>query len=117
MTERADRENREALFALMHDHPDLPVVPMVHTEVVAADDYAYWMGGWGSSEITKFYLGDEKVHFYEPDDLDEVCQALNDVPYTESYEDAYEREDAVNLELYNALPWVEAIVVYIRLRD
>ena len=46
-----------------------------------------------------------------------MCQALNDVPYTESYEDAYEREDAVNLELYNALPWVEAIVVYIGLRD
>lgn len=110
-----DRENREKLLALLQEHPYLPVIFMVGSEVVAGDDCAYWLGSWGHTEITKYLVGDEKVHFYDEDDQEEICQTLNDRPYSPDYEDAYERADDQNLADYKALPWVEAIVVYIDL--
>ena len=42
-----EKRNREELFRLMKEHPDLPVVPMVDSEIVADDCYTYWMGSWG----------------------------------------------------------------------
>ena len=41
-----ERENREELFRLIKENPELPIVPMVDAEIVA-DDCGYWIGAWG----------------------------------------------------------------------
>lgn len=38
----------EELLKLIKENPDLPIVPMVDSEVVQ-DDFGYWLGAWGAS--------------------------------------------------------------------
>ena len=47
ITER-EKQNREELFRLMRENPDLPVVPMVDGEI-CGDDSGYWCGGMGDT--------------------------------------------------------------------
>ena len=61
----------EELFKLMKENPELPVIPMVCEEVVSDDCSSYWMGSWGHSEVTEYYVGREKVHF-KSDDVEDV---------------------------------------------
>ena len=35
------------IIKLIEEHPDLPVVPIVDSEVVADDSCTYWIGKWG----------------------------------------------------------------------
>ncbi len=65
----------------------MPVVPMVDSDIVADDGYQSWMGGWEKARKTKYYRGDEYVHFYEPDDWDEIESTLNDSPDVREYID------------------------------
>ena len=37
-----ERQNRNNLFRLMQEYPDLPVIPFVNAEIVAGDDFGYW---------------------------------------------------------------------------
>lgn len=42
------------IIKLIEENPELPVVPMVDSDVVA-DDCGYWLGKWGRCEITEYY--------------------------------------------------------------
>lgn len=48
MITEKERKNREELFKLMQENPDLPVVAMVDGEI-PGDDSGYWLGAWGSA--------------------------------------------------------------------
>ena len=106
--------NTEQLLNLIKENPDLPVVPMVDEEVIADDNYQYWLGHWGRSEVTEYYLGKEKVHFRD-DDEEDVLNDLEGCRYGRDYQgrDIYDLSDEEWNELYNGVPWVKAIVVYI----
>ena len=58
----------KGLFDLIRENPELPIVPMVDTEVVASDEYDWWLAKWGRAEITEYYLGNEGVHFKDEDE-------------------------------------------------
>lgn len=73
-----ERKNREELFKLMQENPELPVVAMVDSEIVQDDGYSRWMGAWGSSSIEEYFIGEERIHFREEDDFDEVEETLTD---------------------------------------
>ncbi len=106
------------LLALMKEHPDLPVVPMVGSDIVADDSYGYWLASWGQCKLDRYWVGEESVHFYDENDEDEICQTLNDRNYNGvHWIDAYDQTDEENLVEYKALPWTEAIVVYIETPD
>ena len=60
-----ERKNREELFKLMQENPELPVVAMVDSEIVQDDGYSRWMGAWGSSSIEEYFIGEERIHFRE----------------------------------------------------
>lgn len=107
---------REAkkLLKLIQENPDLEIVPIVDSEVVADDGCVWWLGKWGHSEKTKYYSGREYIHFYDDDKED----ALNDMvgcKYSETKDgrDVYDLSDAEWDALYESLPWVECIVVYV----
>lgn len=59
----SEKENREKLFQLMQENPELPVVAMVDSEIVADDGYNRWLGAWGCSYIGEYLIGEEHLFF------------------------------------------------------
>ena len=106
---KRELEYRDRLFQLMRERPDLPVVPMVFSEIVADDYCSYWMGSWGYCEITKIILGEERWHTYDPDYMESI------VPDVIGWDDFENMPDGKEREFYDSLPWQEVIVVYIDL--
>ena len=100
-----------ALLDLINENPHLPIVPMVNSEIVSADDYAYWLGSWGTASIEKYYHGEERIYFYDERDMEDV---LVEVKGWDWLETSSEEED---LEVYRSLPWIKCIVVYIELPE
>lgn len=102
------------LLNLIKTNPDLPIVPMVDGEIVGDDSYHYWLGKWGHSEITEYYLGRDKVHFKD-DDEENVLMDLAGCDYCHDSQgrDIYELSDKEWNELYASVPWVKCIAVYI----
>lgn len=114
MISEKERKNREELFKLMQEKPELPVVPMVDGEI-AGDDCGRWLGVWGGCNIDKYIIGEERVHFRDDTDWGEIEETLTDGQITyEEYEAATEAEA---MAIYAALPWIEAIIVNIDLPD
>ncbi len=101
------------IIKLIEENPDLPVVPMVDSEVVA-DDGGYWQGKWGRCEVTEYYNGREYIHFRDDDEED----VLNDMVGCKYGcdplgKDIYDLTDEEWDALYKSIPWVKCIVVYI----
>lgn len=112
-------DKTKQLLDLIRENPDLPAIPMVKGEVVADDLYDYWMGGWGVSRVTEYYVGRDKVHF-KTDDVEDVLNDMQDCYYgcTKDGRDIYDDfTDEEWDELFNSLPWKKTIVVYIETPD
>ena len=104
----------EELLKLIKENPDLPVVPMVDYEVIGDDCSTWWLGEWGRSEVTEYYVGRERVHFKD-DDEEFVLGDLVGCKYDKDPQgrDIYELSDEEWDKLYASVPWVKCIVVYI----
>lgn len=115
MITEKEKKNRDELFRLMQENPDLPVVPMVDSDIVVDDGYNLWMGSWGDSHIEEYVLGKKYLHFREDDDWGEIEWALADgfVGY-ETFEGLSDEEAKSE---YAALPWIRAIIVNIDLPE
>jgi len=101
------------IVKLIEENPDLPIIPMVDSEVVA-DDGGYWVGKWGRCEATEYYSGREYIHFRDDDEED----VLNDMVgckygYDSQGRDIYDLTDEEWDALYDSLPWKRCIAVYI----
>lgn len=101
------------IIKLIEENPELPVVPMVDSEVVA-DDGGYWLGKWGRCKVTEYYAGREYIHFRDDDEED----VLNDLVgckygYDLQGRDIYDLSGKEWKTMVDALPWVKCIVVYI----
>lgn len=114
MTSEKEKENREKLFRLMQENPELPVVAMVDSEIVADDGYNRWLGSWGDSYIGEYLIGEERVHFREDDDPSEVDKVLSERYGDDYYTDMTDEQEA---EAYVGLPWIRAIIVNIDLPE
>lgn len=103
------------LIKLIKENPDLPIIPVVDSEVVA-DDYGYWMGKWGRCEVTEYYNGREYFHFKD-DDEENVLNDMVGCKYSHDSQgrDIYDLSDEEWHNLFESLPWIKAIVVYITL--
>lgn len=108
---KSQKERLEELFRLIRENPELPILPMVDSEIVADDVCARWTGSWGSAEIKEYIIGDERVYFKDDDDPETVLNdCIGGVDYWEQPDDVVERE-------YTNLPRVRAIVVNIDLPE
>ena len=107
MVSKVEHKNREELFALMKEHPDLPVVPMVDSDIVV-DDYGYWLGCWGRAKIDEYVQGDDRVYFKDECDEGDVLDGFAE--YCGEWEDW---PDEKITETFNNLSWIKCIVVYI----
>lgn len=115
MIKEKGRKNREELFKLAQKNPELPIVPMVDSDIVADDGYSRWLGCWGSSYIGFYLVGEERIHFREDDDFEEIEKALTDGAI--NCEDFEAMTDAEAEAAYASLPWIKAIIVNIDLPD
>lgn len=104
----------EEFLKLIAENPELPIIPMVDSEVVADDYYTYWMGAWGRSEVTEYYNGRERIHFKD-DDEEDVLNDMAGCRYSHDKDgrDIYDLSDEEWDKLYQSIPWTKAIVVYI----
>lgn len=101
------------IIKLIEENPELPVVPMVDSDVVA-DDCGYWLGKWGRCEVTEYYAGREYIHFRD-DDEENVLNDLVGCKYgcDSQGRDIYNLTDAEWDALYKSIPWIKCIAVYI----
>lgn len=114
MITEKERINRDNLFKLMQENPELPVIPFVDGEIVAGDDFGIWMGSWGSSCIDAYLIPPqyyEHVIFKSDNDVFDTLEKL--LP-SEEFENLPESE-AECRKFYDALPWKNAIIVSIDL--
>lgn len=104
---------KSEIIKLIEENPELPVVPMVDSEVVA-DDGGYWLGVWDVCKVTEYYKGRQYVHFRDDDEEDVLndlvgCEYGNDPQGRDIYDLTDEEWDA----LYKSVPWTKCIAVYI----
>lgn len=114
MISEQEKQNREELFRLMKENPDLPVVPMVDGEI-ARDDCGYWMASWGRSHVDEYLICDyaERIVFKSDDD---VFGTLEDYLSCDDFEKLPNVESECR-PIYDELPWKKAIIVYIELPE
>ncbi len=109
----------EKLFRLIHENPNLPVIPEVGADVVCDNDYERWIGSWGDCQILDYIVGSESIHSrsnnkYDNDyeniltDCIEAGIINNDMDFDEMSEKDLK-------EAYESLPWKKAIFVFIDL--
>ena len=114
-------ENLKELFGLIKKRPDLPIVAMVDSEVVADDGCCYWMGSWGSCLIDKYIVHEDYgVIFYEEGKPDTVDIFEKYFDYAEcGIDEELSDEEALPLmrAKVDSLDWKEAIIVYIQVPD
>lgn len=53
-------ENTQNFLKLVKESPDLPIVPMVHYEVIGGDDYSYWLGSFGKAVIGEYAIYNDR---------------------------------------------------------
>ena len=109
----------EELLKLMQENLDLPIIPMVGSEIVADDGYSYWIGSWGTCRVDEYYVGREYVHFKD-DDIENVLTDMVGCQYglTKDGKDIWDDlSDEEWDKLFESLPWEKAIVVYIETPD
>lgn len=101
------------LLKLVEEHPELPVIPMVDYEVVASDDYGYWMGSFGKCRVGKYAI--DYCHYNErvllDEDEEELIESIAETKYNGTDED-YKRAEEEAKEL-----WHDAIIVFIGLPE
>ena len=104
----SQQENLRELFALIEANPNLPIIPLVDSEIVADCNLQRWCGSWGSASVKEFLPGSERIFFRDDEDWDEIEAAINDVGPKATVDFPWDDE---LLAAYQALPWRKAIVV------
>lgn len=106
-----ERENRDKLFGLMKENPDLPIIPLVDGEIIG-DDFGRWAGSWGSARVDEYLIPpfDCAPIIFKSDD--DVFDVLENFLSPEEFDALPDQEEDCRVA-YEALPWTKAILVYI----
>ena len=106
-----NNDNIDDLLELIRENPGLPVIPLIGGEICNGNiDYVYF-GSFGECYIAEYIEGEENVHIRDDDDLDAVCDTLEDFLGTYDYDEMYDYPDEKIYEVYKELPWAKAIIV------
>jgi hypothetical protein len=106
------QENIRTLLVLVHENPDLRIIPMVDTECVVDDCCAWWVSSWGKATIEEIYFNykQEKVYIKAQD-----YDSLVDEEYDKFFGANIDDETAMKLarEKVDAYSWENVIAVTI----
>lgn len=110
------RDNFKHLLELVNSNPDLPIMPMVDSEIVADDCHGWWVGGWGNASIEDVWNNDERIYIRsEVEDtlIDEVSDNICDEPdYANLTDEEFRNKARSIVDSYN---WKTVIAVRINL--
>lgn len=101
-------KNIDKLLRFAQENQALPVVPMVDGEI-PEDDCGYWIGEFGNVCIDEYLLVRKRVVFKSDDD---VFDTLEECLSYEEFAKLPDSEEECR-PIYDALPWIKAIIVYI----
>lgn len=106
------KKNQETktLLQLIAEYPELPVIPMVTSEIIADNSYSRWIASFGMARVDEYYVGSERVFFKSDRDPGEVKELVEDMAGDERFDQM--DDEALNAAYDNA-PWTRAIVVNI----
>lgn len=79
------------LLELAKENPTLRIVPMVNTDVVASDDWAWWVARWSKAEIEEIYQSDERCYVRSRDEEELIEDLLDDIDEYTDEDYAYEQ--------------------------
>ena len=109
------------LLRLVAENPSLPVVPMVYSEVVQDEGYAWWLGSFGEVSVDEYVIFKSSKYddgkYYTKGDEDEIEEIIAEWV---SEENPQMSESEVFAEAHRqaeALPWRKAILVYVDLPE
>ena len=111
----------EKFLRLVKENPDLPIIPMVYSAVVANNDYGSWIGSFGDCRIDSYvslkYYGEERffTRYGDEDILKEYFE--EQIADELGADDIYECIEKLAREKIENLPWVKAIIVDIDLPE
>lgn len=71
-------EKIKMLLDLIKENPDLRILPLVDSEVVAGDDFSSWLGSWGEPSLERVWNDDERIYIHS-DDVDTLAEKRFDV--------------------------------------
>lgn len=102
-------EYTKALVELINENPDLPVLVRVAADVVGSDDYSWWQGVIGRSEVRDF------VSYQMYGDGEDFVFKDNKEDLTEFISDSEKISEEEAEKKVNELDWKEAIFVNVNL--
>ena len=95
----------EKLLLTIQANPDLPIISMVDSEVVADDCYSWWLGSLNRVDVDEIAYGRDRVLTKSIDDDEDVAYQF-DRDYDELSDADYER-------LLASVEWKKAIILWI----
>lgn len=102
--------NKANLFCLIAENPNLPIVPMVDSEI-GCEDYARCMGSFGCAWVDEYCLSNDRM-WCKSDFDNDINDALETILPWHKFEKI---PDGGEKEAYDNLPWTKAILVNIDL--
>jgi hypothetical protein len=100
----------QTLLDLVKENPDLPVIPMINSEIVASYDYNYYVGSFANCEIGYYYCSDERIYLDESELVDDILDKYYAEENWKNLNYKEQEEKAENIA--NSL-MTKAIIVYI----
>lgn len=107
-------KNLEKLIELSKENPELPIVTMVEAEIVAGDDFGYWLGSFGFCEVGEVYYSEERVYLDRDDWSEDYADQIYDLP---EYVNMPDKEFEEMLDKKADELFEPAIIVYIQLPE
>ncbi len=105
-------ENVKFLLKLIKENPDLKIVPMVDSDVVADDGYSSWMGSFGKAEIDYIWITDERIYFKSIDEEELIEEELDKIAEDEPNPMEQPMEQLAEERVKN-YSWEKVIAVWI----
>lgn len=108
---KKQQDNINQLLKLIKENPELKIVPMVDLEI-RGDDYAYYMGEWGTAEIDEYHCADGRIYF-KKHDFDELIDKWIDDNYERYPKSPDELLEERAIAEIDTIEWTKAIIVRI----
>lgn len=105
------QENVVELLKIVQENPDLRIVPMVDSEIVADDGFNWWVGSFGSARVDEIFAKDERLYIRSADEDGLVEDLYCDFEDSLSDEEAMKKAE----DLVDQYEWEKVITVKINL--
>ncbi|RAU96797.1 hypothetical protein [Paenibacillus sp. YN15] len=103
------QENVLELIRLIAENPELRILPMVDSEIVADEGYCSWVGCFGEAQVDEVFSKGERLYIRSDDEeglIEEVYDNL-DGPITD------EEAEETAKEIVSGYEWEKVILVRI----